>query len=41
MENESTSADLSSDDDEAFYIGSGDAVRSRRENSDPRECIVT
>jgi WD repeat-containing protein 42A len=41
MENESASADLASDDDEAFYIGFGDAERSQRENSDPRECIVT
>lgn len=41
MENESASADLASDDDEAFYIGSGDGERIQRENSDPRECIVT
>ena len=41
MENESASADLATDDDEVFYIGFGGAERSQRENSDPRECIVT
>lgn len=41
MDNEPAGADLASDDDEAFYIGFGDAERNQSENSDPRECIVT
>jgi len=40
-ENEPGAADFASDDDEAFYIGFGNAERDERENSDPRECIVT
>ncbi|XP_062210870.1 uncharacterized protein LOC133912241 isoform X2 [Phragmites australis] len=40
-EDEPSAADFASDDDEAFYIGSGDAERNQRANSDPGECIVT
>lgn len=42
IENEPASADLASDDDEAFYFGfEDDAERNERENSDPRECNMT
>ena len=41
QENEPGAADFASDDDDAFYIGFGNAERDERENSDPRECIVT
>jgi WD repeat-containing protein 42A len=40
-ENEPAAADFASDDDETFYIGFGNTERDERENSDPRECIVT
>ena len=40
-ENEPGAADFASDDDDAFYIGFGNAERDERENSDPRACIVT
>ncbi|KAL6649722.1 hypothetical protein ACP70R_013946 [Stipagrostis hirtigluma subsp. patula] len=40
-EDEPSAADSASDDGEAFYIGFGDAEGNERENSDPRECIVT
>lgn len=41
IENEPASADLASDDDEAFDFGFDDAERNERENSDPRECNMT